>query len=87
MIVYRGETNIRPWRSMLKKIKEGNKRSNWKDRIPFAYWRGNPLVTPVRKDLIKCNVTDKQNWDTLLYAQVCFLNFLDHVFFSFWFFT
>ncbi|XP_006345599.2 O-glucosyltransferase rumi homolog [Solanum tuberosum] len=64
-----GETNIRPWRSMLKNIKEGNKRSQWKDRIPLAYWRGNPLVSHVRKDLIKCNVTDKQNWDTLLYPQ------------------
>lgn len=65
---------------MLKNIKEGNKRSKWKDRIPFAYWRGNPLVSHVRKDLTKCNVTDKQNWDTLLYTQVYFLDFLDHNF-------
>ncbi|KAJ8540038.1 hypothetical protein K7X08_026427 [Anisodus acutangulus] len=63
------EINIRPWRSIIKKIKEGNKRSNWKERIPFAYWRGNPNVAPVRKDLMKCNVTHQQNWDTLLYIQ------------------
>ncbi|XP_016464518.2 uncharacterized protein LOC107787454 [Nicotiana tabacum] len=63
------ETNIRPWRSMVKNIKEGNKRSSWKERIPFAYWRGNPNVSPIRKDLMKCNVTPKQNWDTLLYIQ------------------
>ncbi|XP_075085205.1 uncharacterized protein LOC107787453 [Nicotiana tabacum] len=66
---YSGETNIRPWRSMMKKIQQGNKKSSWKERIPFAYWRGNPNVSPVRKDLMKCNVTHNQNWDTLLYIQ------------------
>ncbi|KAF3681996.1 hypothetical protein FXO37_02620 [Capsicum annuum] len=63
------ETNIRPWRGVIKDIKEGNKITKWKDRVPFAYWKGNPHVTPIRKDLMKCNVTDKHNFDTLLYVQ------------------
>ncbi|KAK6804519.1 hypothetical protein RDI58_002303 [Solanum bulbocastanum] len=63
------ETNIRPWRSVIKVIKEGNKRTKWKDRVPFAYWKGNPHVSPIRKDLMKCNITDKENFHTLLYVQ------------------
>ncbi|KAL3349045.1 hypothetical protein AABB24_022269 [Solanum stoloniferum] len=63
------ETNIRPWRSVIKEIKEGNKRTKWKDRVPFAYWKGNPHVSPIRKDLMKCNITDKQNFHSLLYLQ------------------
>ncbi|XP_059312805.1 uncharacterized protein LOC132063989 isoform X1 [Lycium ferocissimum] len=74
------EINIKPWRNVIKDIKEGNKRTKWKDRVPFAYWKGNPNVSPIRKDLLKCNVTDKQSFfsffwtdnndfDTLLYVQ------------------
>ncbi|XVF80035.1 hypothetical protein PTKIN_Ptkin15bG0038100 [Pterospermum kingtungense] len=63
------ETNVRPWRNILKEIKKGNQRTQWKDRVPCAYWKGNPSVTPTRKDLMKCNVTDKNNWNTLLYIQ------------------
>ncbi|KAJ0637427.1 putative glycosyl transferase CAP10 domain-containing protein [Helianthus annuus] len=66
------ETNLKPWEMTLKDIKEGNKRVNWKDRIPFAYWRGNPSVSPVRADLVKCNVNNTHNldWDTRLFIQV-----------------
>ncbi|KAB1205230.1 O-glucosyltransferase rumi [Morella rubra] len=63
------ETNIRPWESMLELIKEGNKRIKWKDRVPYAYWRGNPYVAPTRGDLMKCNVSDKDDWNTRLYIQ------------------
>ncbi|MFQ6626763.1 hypothetical protein Gotur_005641 [Gossypium turneri] len=63
------ETNIRPWRNVLKEIKKGNERRKWKERVPYAYWRGNPSVAPTRKDLMKCNATDKNNWNTLLYVQ------------------
>ncbi|CAK9180078.1 unnamed protein product [Ilex paraguariensis] len=63
------ETHIRPWKNVLEDIKEGNKRIKWKDRVPLAYWRGNPHVTPNRGDLMKCNVTDKDDWNTLLYVQ------------------
>uniref|UniRef100_A0A5B7B314 Glycosyl transferase CAP10 domain-containing protein n=1 Tax=Davidia involucrata TaxID=16924 RepID=A0A5B7B314_DAVIN len=63
------ETNIRPWRNVLKDIKEGNKGTKWEDRVPLAYWRGNPHVAPTRADLMKCNVTAKDDWNTLLYVQ------------------
>ncbi|CAI9101803.1 OLC1v1039218C1 [Oldenlandia corymbosa var. corymbosa] len=63
------ETNIRPWRSVLNDIKEGNNKSNWRDRIPYAYWKGNPNVAPWRADLLKCNVTSKADWNTRLYIQ------------------
>ncbi|XP_022156143.1 O-glucosyltransferase rumi homolog [Momordica charantia] len=63
------EINIKPWRRVLEDIKEGNKRSKWKDRVPLAYWKGNPHVDPNRRDLLKCNLTHQQNWDTLLYIQ------------------
>ncbi|XP_039043719.1 O-glucosyltransferase rumi homolog isoform X2 [Hibiscus syriacus] len=53
------ETNIRPWGNLLEEIKKGNQRTKWEDRVPYAYW----------KDLMKCNVTDKNNWNTLLYVQ------------------
>lgn len=55
---------------MLKDIKEGNRRTKWKDREPFAYWRGNPTVARTRADLMKCNVTDKTDWNTRLFVQV-----------------
>lgn len=63
------ETNIRPWTNLLKDIKEGNKRSKWKDRVPHAYWRGNPHVAPTRRDLMRCNVSDKDDWNARLYVQ------------------
>ncbi|XP_052194661.1 LOW QUALITY PROTEIN: uncharacterized protein LOC127802714 [Diospyros lotus] len=63
------ETNIKPWKHLLKDIKEGNKRIKWEDRVPLAYWRGNPNVYNGRQDLMRCNVSDKQDWNTLLYVQ------------------
>ncbi|CAN1237099.1 O-glucosyltransferase rumi homolog [Linum grandiflorum] len=68
------ETNIRPWKSVRKEIKEGNQRSKWTDRIPYAYWRGNPTVAQTRQDLLKCNVTDKYDWNTRLYTQASWLD-------------
>ncbi|KAL3536833.1 hypothetical protein ACH5RR_000199 [Cinchona calisaya] len=63
------ETNIKPWRSILKDIKEGNNKTKWRDRVPYAYWRGNPDVASWRGDLMTCNVTDKDDWNTHLYVQ------------------
>ncbi|CAK7348064.1 unnamed protein product [Dovyalis caffra] len=64
------ETNIRPWKNLLTDIKKGNSRTKWKDRTPYAYWRGNPWVSPVRQDLLKCNVSDQNDWNTRLYIQI-----------------
>ncbi|KAG6593673.1 Protein O-glucosyltransferase 1, partial [Cucurbita argyrosperma subsp. sororia] len=63
------ELNIKPWRKILEDIREGNKRTKWEDRVPFAYWKGNPEVHRSRKDLLKCNLTQHHNWGTLVYAQ------------------
>ncbi|KAK1412229.1 hypothetical protein QVD17_33306 [Tagetes erecta] len=64
------ETNQKPWEMTLKDIKEGNKRVTWKDRVPFAYWRGNPYVSNIRADLIKCNATNSNvNWGAHLFIQ------------------
>ncbi|EXB29381.1 hypothetical protein L484_001024 [Morus notabilis] len=63
------ELNIKPWDDLLKDIKEGNKRSRWIDREPYAYWRGNPFVHEVRHQLMRCNISYKQkhDWSILLY--------------------
>ncbi|XP_073019729.1 uncharacterized protein [Primulina eburnea] len=63
------EINIKPWDNLSKDIKEGNMRTRWKDREPHAYWKGNPSVAATRMDLLKCNVSDKQDWNARVYAQ------------------
>ncbi|KAG6430147.1 hypothetical protein SASPL_108209 [Salvia splendens] len=65
------ETNIKPWRSVLKDIKEGNKKAKWEDREPYAYWKGNPDVCPWRADLMRCNATPQTDWNARLYVQAC----------------
>lgn len=44
------------------------------DRDPYAYWKGNPVVAETRMDLLKCNVSDKQDWNARVYAQVRTVN-------------
>uniref|UniRef100_A0A1J3FC72 O-glucosyltransferase rumi-like protein n=1 Tax=Noccaea caerulescens TaxID=107243 RepID=A0A1J3FC72_NOCCA len=63
------EVNIKPWEKSLEAIKGGNNVTQWKDRVAYAYWRGNPHVDPTRGDLLKCNVTDHEDWNTRLYTQ------------------
>ncbi|XP_071713524.1 uncharacterized protein [Rutidosis leptorrhynchoides] len=63
------EINIKPWNLLLKDLHKGNKRTKWIDREPYAYWKGNPWVAEHRKDLVKCNVSDTQDWNARLYIQ------------------
>ncbi|KAI9173628.1 hypothetical protein LWI28_004031 [Acer negundo] len=63
------EIKIKPWEGLLKEIKEGNNKSRWIDREPYAYWKGNPFVAETRQDLLKCNVSDKHDWNARLYVQ------------------
>ncbi|XXG85214.1 hypothetical protein AAC387_Pa11g0337 [Persea americana] len=63
------EINLKPWESLLKDLKEGNERVKWMNREPYAYWKGNPAVAPTRQDLLKCNVSERQDWNARLYAQ------------------
>ncbi|KAJ6933585.1 hypothetical protein NC651_008855 [Populus alba x Populus x berolinensis] len=63
------EINIKPWDKLLRDLKEGNNRSRWIDREPYAYWKGNPFVAETRKDLLTCNVSDQQDWNARLFIQ------------------
>ncbi|KAJ0053646.1 hypothetical protein Pint_00403 [Pistacia integerrima] len=63
------ETNIKPWGSILEDLKEGNKRIQWQDRVPYAYWKGNPHVSDTRGDLMKCNVSERRDWNARLHIQ------------------
>ncbi|XVF80038.1 hypothetical protein PTKIN_Ptkin15bG0038400 [Pterospermum kingtungense] len=63
------EVNIKPWEETLKAIKEGRKKINWENRAPSAYWKGNPYVSVDREDLLKCNLSDKYDWNVRLYSQ------------------
>jgi protein glucosyltransferase len=62
--------NIKPWEILLGELNEGNKRIEWMKREPYAYWKGNPTVAETRQDLMKCNVSEKEDWNARLYAQV-----------------
>ncbi|KAF5743535.1 putative KDEL motif-containing protein 1 precursor [Tripterygium wilfordii] len=63
------EINIKPWEALLEDLKEGNKRRKWVQREPYAYWKGNPSVAATRQELLKCNVSEKQDWNARVYAQ------------------
>ncbi|KAI4351743.1 hypothetical protein L6164_006067 [Bauhinia variegata] len=63
------EVNIKPWEIVVGELKEGNKRIGWMNREPYAYWKGNPTVAETRQDLMKCDVTQGQEWNARLYAQ------------------
>ncbi|XP_052171672.1 uncharacterized protein LOC127787653 [Diospyros lotus] len=62
------EINIPPWETLKKELERGNHLIKWKDRKPYAYWKGNIFVgNPMRRDLAKCNVTDNQDWNARIY--------------------
>ena len=53
------------------------------DRLPYAYWKGNPDVSRIRADLKKCNAnyTPNADWNVRLFFQVinifCYVFILD----------
>ncbi|XP_047042612.1 O-glucosyltransferase rumi-like [Lolium rigidum] len=65
------ETHIEPWSREFKSIRQGAKKVRWPDRVPTAYWKGNPdVASPLRLALLACNDTNlwraeimRQNWD------------------------
>ncbi|KAK7349529.1 hypothetical protein VNO77_06966 [Canavalia gladiata] len=61
------ELHIRPWETTFYNIQEGNKIVKWEDRVPYAFWKGNPEVSNIRKQLGKCNATDKHDWNARIY--------------------
>ncbi|KAK7282244.1 hypothetical protein RIF29_10874 [Crotalaria pallida] len=63
-----GEVGIRSWEAILQKIKEGNSKLKWKDRMPYAFWKGNTLVSFNRGQLRKCNTSDQQDWNAHIFS-------------------
>ncbi|XP_044441875.1 O-glucosyltransferase rumi [Triticum aestivum] len=49
------EVNVRPWGALMEDFVRENGRLSWPDREPYAFWKGNPDVSPVRRDLFRCN--------------------------------
>ncbi|KAJ1381299.1 Lipopolysaccharide-modifying protein [Sesbania bispinosa] len=62
------ELSIRPWETTLQNLQEGNKIVKWEDRIPYAFWKGNPAVSIIRKELSKCNTSDEHDWNARIYG-------------------
>ncbi|GFY90283.1 O-glucosyltransferase rumi-like protein [Actinidia rufa] len=61
------ELQIKPWEMLRKELEGGNNRVKWEERKPKAYWKGNTRVCALRKELLKCNVSEEQDWGALLY--------------------
>ncbi|TVU43859.1 hypothetical protein EJB05_10359, partial [Eragrostis curvula] len=52
------EVNIRPWAPLLQEMAAETTLPPWPDkREPYAFWKGNPGVSPLRAQLLKCNST------------------------------
>ncbi|XP_043718049.1 uncharacterized protein LOC122665997 [Telopea speciosissima] len=51
------EVNIKPWELLSEELREANERSKWIERKPYAFWRGNPLTSKAREELMNCNST------------------------------
>lgn len=68
-LLIRSEINIRPWSEEFPDIKRGSKAVSWKNKIPRAYWKGNPDVSsPIRTELLNCNHSRK--WGAQIMRQV-----------------
>ncbi|GMP61512.1 hypothetical protein CsSME_00023948 [Camellia sinensis var. sinensis] len=74
------ELHIKPWEALSKDLEEGNQRVKWIDRIPYAHWKGGPGSSLARKALLKCNLTDQQDWGALIYALVTISSLSCYVF-------
>lgn len=70
IVTYRPEVNIKDWTKLSVAIREANKRVKWKDRVPYAYWKGNSEVSLQRKNFMRCNLSDKYDPMVRLYKQV-----------------
>ena len=66
----RPEIRIKPWNSLKEDLEEGNNRTKWIDREPYAYWKGNINLGPARKELSKCIKTDQEDWNARIYDLV-----------------
>ncbi|KAM0854763.1 hypothetical protein ACQ4PT_050252 [Festuca glaucescens] len=65
------EVNIRPWAALIEEVGRENARLPWRDREPYAFWKGNPGVSEARRDLFRCNNDSAagKDWNTRLFKQ------------------
>ncbi|TKW03355.1 hypothetical protein SEVIR_7G018500v4 [Setaria viridis] len=63
------EVNVRPWAPLLQEMDRETRRLPWPEREPYAHWKGNPGVSTQRADLLRCNVSDKMDWNARLFRQ------------------
>ncbi|TKW27986.1 hypothetical protein SEVIR_3G293800v4 [Setaria viridis] len=64
------EVNIRPWAPFLEEVARESRRTPWLDREPYAFWKGNPNVCGLRRDLMRCNASDSgKDWNARLFRQ------------------
>lgn len=61
------EINIKPWNSLRKELEEGNNRTKWMDREPYAYWKGNIRTSGNRQALFKCRPSNNHDWNARVY--------------------
>ncbi|KAM3282349.1 O-glucosyltransferase rumi [Capsicum chacoense] len=62
------ELNMRPWDELKKELQQSNELIKWTERVPYAYWKGNVVLGEARRDLLKCNVSKKQDWNARIYG-------------------
>ncbi|KAL8062665.1 hypothetical protein ABFX02_02G162400 [Erythranthe guttata] len=62
------EVNIKPWEELKEDIKEGSRRIEWKDKEPYAYWKGNAKLGAARRELLKCNISDRKDTKARIFA-------------------
>ncbi|KAL6839588.1 hypothetical protein ACP4OV_030527 [Aristida adscensionis] len=63
------EVNIRAWPQMLEEVARENERVRWPERQPYAFWKGNPHVYRIRHELMKCDVSNGQEWNARVFNQ------------------
>jgi Glycosyl transferase family 90 len=54
----------------LEEIRNTSESLKWKDRSPYAFWKGNPSVAGTRQDLMHCNPSNGHDWNARLFGQV-----------------
>ena len=60
----------------MKEIKEEMEMLKWEERVPYAYWKGDPRVYRQRYLLMHCNLTLQNDWNARLYTVVsCNISF------------
>ncbi|KAJ4778259.1 O-glucosyltransferase rumi-like protein (DUF821) [Rhynchospora pubera] len=63
------EVNIKPWDLLLDELKNTTESLEWKDKIPYAFWKGNPSGIGAREDLMRCNISSEHEWNARLFRQ------------------